>query len=69
MQITTQRARQGSQTKAKLKMTLECSRTAKEIAMVSGIFVLRRSQTLLYNRASGVEIRKKDQKNLRIELN
>ena len=68
MQITTQLARPGSQAKSKLRMTLECSRTAKEIAMVSGIFVLRRSQTSLYNLASGVDIRKKDQKNRRIKL-
>ena len=48
-------------------MTLDCPRTAKEIAMESGIFVVGRSQTLRYNLASRVEIRKKDQKNLRIK--
>ena len=34
--------------KTKLRMALDCSRIAKEIAMVSGIFVNGRRQTLLY---------------------
>ena len=33
--------------KTKLRMTLDCSRIAKEIMMVSGIFVERRKQLVL----------------------
>ena len=36
-------------TKRKLRMNLDCSRIVKKIAMVSGIFVEGRGQTLLYS--------------------
>ena len=39
MQITMQRARPAWPAKTKLRMTVDCSRIAKEIAMMSGIFV------------------------------
>ena len=42
MQITTLCAFPASQAKTKLPMTLDCSRIAKEIAMVSGIFCQRK---------------------------
>ena len=35
--------------KTKLRMTLDCSRIAKEIAMMNGIFVEGRRHTLLYS--------------------
>ena len=47
MQITMQQACPAWSTKTKLTMTLDCSRIAKEIAMVSGRFVDGRMQTLL----------------------
>ena len=49
MQITMQHARPAWTPKTKLTMTLDCSRIGKEIAMVSGSFVERRMQTLLYS--------------------
>ena len=49
MQITMQQACPAWSTKTKLTMTLDCSRIAKEIAMVSGSFVEGRMQTLLYS--------------------
>ena len=48
MQITMQRTRSAWPAKTKLRMTLDCSRKAKEIAMTNGIFVEGRRQTLLY---------------------
>ena len=48
MQITTQRARPAWTAKTKPRKTQDCSRIAKEIAMMSGIFVKDRRQTLLY---------------------
>ena len=48
MQITTQRARPAWTAKTKPRKTQDCSRIAKEIAMMSGIFVKGRRQTLLY---------------------
>ena len=61
MQITMHRARVAWPAKIKLRMTLDCSRITKEIAMVSGIYIEGRSQTLLYF-PSGVDIGKKDRK-------
>ena len=61
MQNTMQCARVTWPAKIKLRMTLDCSRITKEIAMVSGIFIEGRSQTLLYF-PSGVDILKKDRK-------
>ena len=49
MQITMQRTRPAWPAKTKLRMTLDCSRIAKEIAMISGHFVGGRRQTLLYS--------------------
>ena len=49
MQITMQGTHPALPTRTKLRMILECSRIAKEIAMVSGIFVEGRKQTLLYS--------------------
>ena len=50
IQITMQHARPAWPTKKKkLTMTLDCSRIAKEIAMVSGSFVEGRMHTLLYS--------------------
>ena len=48
MQITMQRTRPAWPAKTKPRMTLDCSRIAKEIAMMSGLFVEGRGQTLLY---------------------
>ena len=59
MQITT---RPAWPTKTKLRMTLDCSRIAKEIMMMSGRFVEGRRQTLLYSCKRLVRIR--HQKNL-----
>ena len=39
MQITMQSTRLDWPAKTKLRMTLDCSRIAKEIAMMSGLFV------------------------------
>ena len=39
MQITMQSTRLAWPAKTKLRMTLDCSRIAKEIAMISGLFV------------------------------
>jgi len=61
MQIIMQRAGVAWPARIKLRMTLDCSRITKEIAMMSGIFLEGRSQTLLYF-PSGVYIRKKDRK-------
>ena len=49
MQITMKRTRPAWPAKTKLRMTLNLSRIAKEIAMMSGIFVEGRRQTLLYS--------------------
>ena len=66
MQITIQRTLSASPATVKKKtflgMTLDCSRIAKEIAMVRGIFV-KRSQILPYL-LRGVDFRLKDRKNL-----
>ena len=43
-----QRIRPAWPAKRKLRMTLNCSRMAKEIAMMSGIFVEGRRQTFLH---------------------
>ena len=48
-------------------MTLDCSRVAEEIAMVSGVFVEGRRQTLLYSCIS--DKNKKDHKNLQSKVN
>ena len=66
MQITIQRTLSASPATVKkktfLRMTLDCSRIAKKIAMVRGIFV-KRSQILPYL-LRGVDFRLKDRKNL-----
>jgi len=49
MLITMQRTRPAWPAKTKLRMTLDCSRIAEEIVMMSGIFVEGRRQTLLYS--------------------
>ena len=49
MQITMQRTRPAWPAKTKPRMTLDCARIAKEIAMMSGLFVESRGQTLLYS--------------------
>ena len=49
MQITRQRTLPAWPAKTKLRMTLNCSRIANEIAMISGIFVEGRRQSLLYS--------------------
>ena len=49
MQITMPRARPAWPAKTKLSMTLDCSRIAKEIAIMSGIFVEGRRQASLYS--------------------
>ena len=49
MQITMQRTRPAWSAKTRSRMTLNCSRIAKEIAMKSGIFVEGRRQTLLHS--------------------
>ena len=49
MQITMEHTRLAWPAKTKLRMTLDCSRIAKEIAMMSGVFVEGRRQTLLYS--------------------
>ena len=49
MLITMQRPRPAWPAKTKLRMTLDCSRIAKEILMMSDIFVEGRRQTLLYS--------------------
>ena len=69
MQITMQRACVAWPAKIKLRMTLDYSIITKKIAIVSGIFIEGRSQTLLYF-PSGVDILKKDRKklNLRTKL-
>ena len=59
MQVTTHPA---WPTKTKLRMTLDCSRIAKEIMMMSGRFVEGRRQTLLYSCKRLVRMR--HQKNL-----
>ena len=47
--ITMQRTHPAWPVKTKLRMTLDWSRLAKEIAMMSGIFDESRRQTLLYS--------------------
>ena len=47
IQITMQCVRTAWPPNIKLRMTLDCSRIAKEIMMVSGIFVERRRQLVL----------------------
>ena len=49
MQITKQHTRSVWPTKTKLRMTLNCPRIRKEIAIMSGIFVEGRRQTLFYS--------------------
>ena len=49
MLITMQRTRPAWPAKTKLRMTLDCSRIAKEIVMMTGIFVEGRRQTFLYS--------------------
>ena len=49
MQITMQRTRPAWSAKTKSRMTLNCSRIAKEIAMKRRIFVEGRRQTLLHS--------------------
>ena len=61
MQITMQCACPASQGKAKLQMTLNYSRIAKEIAMVSGILAMEGARHCFIH-ASGVDIHKKDKK-------
>ena len=46
---TMQRTRSAWPAKTKLRMTLDYSRIAKEIAMMSGVFIEGRRQTLLYS--------------------
>ena len=60
-----QRARRAWPSKTKLRMTLDCSRTAKEIAMMSRFFVEGRGQTLL---TLSRDKNQKDRKNLRRKL-
>ena len=62
MQITMQRTRPAWPTKTKLRMTLDCSRIAEEIAMISGLFVKGRRQTLLYSCKRQYEISEKSSK-------
>ena len=63
MQITMPRARPAWPAKTKLSMTLDCSRIAKEIAIMSGIFVESRHRFILAR-----DKNKKDQINLRRKL-
>ena len=49
MQIAMQRTSPAWPAKTKLRMTLDCSRIAKEITMMRGLFVKGRRQTLLYS--------------------
>ena len=49
MQITIPPTRLASFVKKKLRMTLDWSRITKEIAVVGGMFVKGRRQTLLYS--------------------
>ena len=65
MQITMQRTRPAWPARTKLRMALNCSRIAKQIAMISGIFVEGRRQTML-NLAR--DKNKKDHKKLRKKL-
>ena len=53
-----QRTRPAWPAKTKLRMTLDCSRIAKEMAMMSRLFVEGRRQTLLCSCKSLVRIRK-----------
>ena len=66
MQITMQRTCPAWPAKTKLKMTLNCSRIAKDIAMMSGIFVEGRRQILLNILARDKD--KKGHKKLRRKL-
>ena len=67
MQITTQRARPAWTAKTKPRKTQDCSRIAKEIAMMSGIFVKSRRQTLQCFILAR-DKKKKDQKNFQRKL-
>ena len=62
MQITMQRTRPAWPAKTKLRMTLDCLRIAEEIAMISGLFVEGRRQTLLYSFKRQYEISEKSSK-------
>ena len=61
MQITMQRTRPAWPAKTKPRMTLDCARIAKEIAMMSGLFVESRGQTLLYSWKKKKNKNRKDQ--------
>ena len=65
MQITMQRTRPAWPAKTKLRMTLDCSRKAKEMAMMSGLFAEGRSRHCFILAKDKNE---KDQKNLRRNL-
>ena len=62
MQITMQRTRPAWPAKTKLRVTLDCLRIAEEIAMISGLFVEGRRQTLLYSFKRQYEISEKSSK-------
>ena len=64
MQITMQPTRPAWPAKTKLRMTLKCSRIAKEIAMMSGIFVEGGRNCFILARHKN----KEDHKKLRREL-
>ena len=49
MQITMHRTCPTWPTKTELRMTIDCSRIAKGIAMMGGLLVEGRRQTLLYS--------------------
>ena len=49
MQVMMQRTRPAWPSKKKLRMTVDCSRTTKEIAMMGRLFVEDMGQTLLYS--------------------
>ena len=62
MQITRQRTRPAWPAKTKSRMTLNCSKIGNEIALMSGIFVEGRRQTLLYSCKRQYEISEKSSK-------
>ena len=68
MQITIQCAPPAWPAKTKLRMSLDCSIIAKEIAMVSGDLLREGARPLCHILARGVDILKKDQENLQSKL-
>ena len=68
MQMTIQCAPPAWPAETKLRMTLDCSIIAKEIAMVSGGLLREGARLLCHIPARGIDILKKDQENLQSKL-